>query len=68
MAEIKLWFPDGIVEYTRDIERWMSEDKAPSLATGRPATACGWHGGAGARETLTGRVSRVRIQVVGADR
>jgi len=29
-AEIKLWFPEGIVAYTRDIERWMSEDKAPS--------------------------------------
>ena len=29
-AEIKLWFPEGIVDYTRDIERWMSEDKAPS--------------------------------------
>src|SRR5882762_2808348 len=29
-AEIKLWFPDGVVEYTRDIDRWMSEDKAPS--------------------------------------
>ena len=29
-AEIKLWFPDGVVDYTRDIDRWMSEDKAPS--------------------------------------
>jgi len=29
-AEIKLWFPDGVVEYTRDIDRWTSEDKAPS--------------------------------------
>jgi len=29
-SEIKLWFPDGIVNYTRDIDRWMSEDKAPS--------------------------------------
>jgi nucleoside-diphosphate kinase len=29
-AEIKLWFPDGVIEYTRDIDRWMSEDKAPS--------------------------------------
>jgi nucleoside-diphosphate kinase len=29
-SEIKLWFPEGIVEYTRDIDRWMSEDKAPS--------------------------------------
>jgi nucleoside-diphosphate kinase len=29
-AEIKLWFPEGVVDYTRDIDRWMSEDKAPS--------------------------------------
>ncbi len=29
-AEIKLWFPDGIVTYTRDVEKWMTEDKAPS--------------------------------------
>jgi len=29
-SEIKLWFPDGVVNYTRDIDRWMSEDKAPS--------------------------------------
>src|SRR5947209_9541520 len=29
-GEIKLWFPDGIIEYTRDIDRWMTEDKAPS--------------------------------------
>jgi nucleoside-diphosphate kinase len=29
-AEVKLWFPDGVVSYTRDIDRWMSEDKAPS--------------------------------------
>ena len=29
-SEIKLWFPDGPVEYTRDVDRWMSEDKAPS--------------------------------------
>jgi nucleoside-diphosphate kinase len=29
-SEIKLWFPDGLVEYTRDVDRWMSEDKAPS--------------------------------------
>ena len=28
-SEIKLWFPDGVVEYTRDIDRWMTEDKAP---------------------------------------
>ncbi len=29
-SEIKLWFPSGLVAYTRDIEKWMSEDKAPS--------------------------------------
>ena len=28
-AEITLWFPDGVVKYTRDLERWMTEDKAP---------------------------------------
>jgi nucleoside-diphosphate kinase len=28
-SEIKLWFPDGVVDYTRDVDRWMSEDKAP---------------------------------------
>lgn len=28
-SEIALWFPDGVVPYTRDIERWMTEDKAP---------------------------------------
>ena len=30
VSEINLWFPDGVVEYTRDVDRWMSEDKAPS--------------------------------------
>jgi nucleoside-diphosphate kinase len=29
-AEIKLWFPDGVHSYTRDVEKWMTEDKAPS--------------------------------------
>ena len=29
-TEIKLWFADGVVAYTRDVERWMTEDKAPS--------------------------------------
>ena len=29
-TEIKLWFPDGVVSYTRDVEKWMTEDKAPS--------------------------------------
>ena len=27
-SEIALWFPDGVLPYTRDIERWMTEDKA----------------------------------------
>jgi hypothetical protein len=27
-SEIALWFTDGVVEYTRDVERWMTEDKA----------------------------------------
>ena len=29
-TEIKLWFPDGVVSYTRDVEKWMTEDKAPN--------------------------------------
>jgi nucleoside-diphosphate kinase len=29
-SEVALWFPEGVVEYTRDVDRWMSEDKAPS--------------------------------------
>jgi nucleoside-diphosphate kinase len=29
-AEIKLWFPEGLVSYARDVEKWMTEDKAPS--------------------------------------
>lgn len=28
-SEIGLWFPDGVVTYTRDVEKWMTEDKAP---------------------------------------
>jgi nucleoside-diphosphate kinase len=28
-SEIALWFPEGVVDYTRDIDRWMSEDRAP---------------------------------------
>ena len=27
-SEIALWFPDGVVDYTRDLERWMTEDRA----------------------------------------
>ncbi len=29
-TDIKLWFPDGVVSYRRDVEKWMTEDKAPS--------------------------------------
>ena len=29
-TEIKLWFADGVVTYTRDVEKWITEDKAPS--------------------------------------
>lgn len=29
-AEIALWFPEGILTYTRDVERWMSDEGAPS--------------------------------------
>ena len=29
-SEIKLWFAEGVVTYTRDVEKWMTEDKAPS--------------------------------------
>jgi nucleoside-diphosphate kinase len=29
-SEIKLWFPDGVTNYRRDVEKWMTEDKAPS--------------------------------------
>jgi nucleoside-diphosphate kinase len=27
-SEIALWFPDGVIDYTRDLERWMTEDRA----------------------------------------
>jgi nucleoside-diphosphate kinase len=29
-AEIALWFPEGVVAYTRDVERWMSDEGPPS--------------------------------------
>ena len=29
-SEIALWFADGVLDYTRDVDRWMSEDKAPT--------------------------------------
>ncbi len=28
-SEIKLWFPDGVVAYTRDLEKWMTDEGAP---------------------------------------
>jgi nucleoside-diphosphate kinase len=28
-SEIALWFPDGVVAYARDIERWMTDEGAP---------------------------------------
>ncbi|MEA2661985.1 MAG: nucleoside-diphosphate kinase [Chloroflexota bacterium] len=29
-AEIALWFPEGVVSYTRDVERWLTDEGAPS--------------------------------------
>jgi nucleoside-diphosphate kinase len=29
-AEIRLWFPEGPVAYARDVERWMTDEGAPS--------------------------------------
>ena len=29
-AEIALWFSDGVVAYTRDVERWMTDEGAPT--------------------------------------
>jgi nucleoside-diphosphate kinase len=29
VAEIKMWFPEGPVPYTRDLERWMTDERAP---------------------------------------
>lgn len=28
-AEIALWFPEGVVPYARDIERWLTDESAP---------------------------------------
>lgn len=28
-TEIALWFPEGVVSYTRDVERWMTDEGAP---------------------------------------
>lgn len=29
-SEIALWFPDGVVDYARDIEKWMTDEGAPA--------------------------------------
>jgi nucleoside-diphosphate kinase len=29
VSEIALWFPDGVIDYTRDVERWVSDEGAP---------------------------------------
>ena len=29
-SEIALWFPEGVVSYVRDLDRWISEDRAPT--------------------------------------
>ena len=29
-AEIALWFPEGVLTYRRDVERWMTDEGAPS--------------------------------------
>ena len=28
-SEIALWFPDGVVAYSRDLEKWMTDEGAP---------------------------------------
>jgi nucleoside-diphosphate kinase len=28
-SEISLWFPDDVLAYTRDVERWMTDEGAP---------------------------------------
>lgn len=29
-SEIALWFPEGVTEYSRDVERWMTDEGAPT--------------------------------------
>ncbi len=29
-SEIAMWFPDGILEYSRGVERWITDESAPS--------------------------------------
>jgi nucleoside-diphosphate kinase len=28
-TEIALWFPEGVIEYRRDLEKWMTDEGAP---------------------------------------
>jgi nucleoside-diphosphate kinase len=28
-SEIALWFPDGVIAYSRDLEKWMTDEGAP---------------------------------------
>jgi nucleoside-diphosphate kinase len=28
-SEIALWFPEGVIEYARDLEKWMTDEGAP---------------------------------------
>ena len=30
VTEIALWFPEGVVSYTRDVEKWMTDEGAPA--------------------------------------
>lgn len=29
-SEIALWFPEGVIDYARDVEKWMTDEGAPS--------------------------------------
>ena len=29
-AEIALWFPEGVISYRRDVERWLTDEGAPA--------------------------------------
>ena len=29
-SEIALWFPEGVIEYARDVEKWISDEGAPT--------------------------------------
>jgi nucleoside-diphosphate kinase len=28
-SEVALWFPEGVIDYTRDVEKWMTDEGAP---------------------------------------